>query len=337
MASELMENTIATLKVLRKSEQGAFLDGQTGNTSDDILLHNDQQTDKVAIGDEVEVFLYKDPKGRLTASMRLPAMKIGQIGYTEVINTTNFGCFVEVGTERGIFMPHAEMRGRPQVGEKVWVRLYTDKSRRLAVSMDVDDEMRRASKPAVEATIGQMVQGAVYNLTGDGAFLITPERWIAFMHRSEMTHTVKVGEMVSARITFKRDDGRVNVSMRPIKEKALLSDGDVIMNYLEDRNGKIPFSDSSSAMLIKDKFNISKAAFKRALGHLMKERKIVQEDGWTLLTDDGRKFLDTKRAEAEKLALEQTETNLQREQNSADKTGADQSNIKSGEDTDNKD
>ena len=69
----------------------------------------------------------------------------------------------------------------------------------------------------------------------------------------------------------------------------------------------------------------------------MKERKIVQEDGWTLLTDDGRKFLDTKRAEAEKLALEQTETNLQREQNSADKTGADQSNIKSGEDTDNKD
>ena len=81
MASELMENTIATLKVLRKSEQGAFLDGQTGNTSDDILLHNDQQTDKVAIGDEVEVFLYKDPKGRLTASMRLPAMKIGQIGY----------------------------------------------------------------------------------------------------------------------------------------------------------------------------------------------------------------------------------------------------------------
>ena len=104
MATELLENTIATLKVLRTSDQGAFLDGQTGNTNDDILLHKDQQTSPVAIGDEVEVFLYRDPKGRLTASMRLPAMKVGQIGYVEVINTTNFGCFVEVGTERGIFI-----------------------------------------------------------------------------------------------------------------------------------------------------------------------------------------------------------------------------------------
>ena len=267
MATELLENTIATLKVLRTSDQGAFLDGQTGNTNDDILLHKDQQTSSVAIGDEVEVFLYRDPKGRLTASMRLPAMKVGQIGYVEVINTTNFGCFVEVGTERGIFMPHAEMRGRPQVGEKVWVRLYTDKSGRFAVSMDVDDEMRRASKAATD-----------------------PERWIAFLHRSEMTRKLKVGEMVEGRITFKRDDGRVNVSMRPTKEKALVSDGDIIMEYLLNRGGKMPYSDESSAMLIKDKFNISKAAFKRALGHLMKEKKIVQEDGWTLLTDIGRQW-----------------------------------------------
>ena len=258
MATELLENTIATLKVLRTSDQGAFLDGQTGNTNDDILLHKDQQMSPVAIGDEVEVFLYRDPKGRLTASMRLPAMKVGQIGYVEVINTTNFGCFVEVGTERGIFMPHAEMRGRPQVGEKVWVRLYTDKSGRFAVSMDVDDEMRRASKAATD--------------------------------RSEMTRKLKVGEMVEGRITFKRDDGRVNVSMRPTKEKALVSDGDIIMEYLLNRGGKMPYSDESSAMLIKDKFNISKAAFKRALGHLMKEKKIVQEDGWTLLTDIGRQW-----------------------------------------------
>lgn len=290
MATELLENTIATLKVLRVSDHGAFLDGQTGNTNDDILLHKDQQTSLVAIGDMVEVFLYRDPKGRLTASMRLPAMKVGQIGYVEVINTTNFGCFVEVGTERGIFMPHAEMRGRPQIGEKVWVRLYTDKSGRMAVSMDVDDEMRRVSKSASDAEVGQQVKGAIYNLTSEGAFIITPERWIAFLHHSEMTRKLKVGEMIEARVTFKRDDGRVNISMRPTKEKALVSDGDIIMEYLFNRGGKMPYSDESSAMLIKDKFNISKAAFKRALGHLMKERKIIQEDGWTLLTDIGKSW-----------------------------------------------
>ncbi len=283
MASTLSENTIVTIKVLRMSDQGAFLDGQTGDTNDDILLHKDQQTAPVAIGDEVTVFLYHDPKGRLTASMRLPAMNIGQIGYTNVINTTNFGCFVEMGTERGIFMPHAEMRGRPQVGEKVWVRLYEDKSGRLAVSMDVDDAMRRASKPATDSTVGQMVKGAVYNLTADGAFFITPERWIAFLHRSEMTRSLKVGEMIEARITFKRDDGRINVSMRPIKEEAMVSDSDKILAYLETRSGRMPYSDESSAEMIKDKFGISKSAFKRALGHLMKEKKIKQEEGWTYL------------------------------------------------------
>ena len=105
-----------------------------------------------------------------------------------------------------------------------------------------------------------------------------------------MTRKLNVGEMVEARVTFKREDGRINVSMRPIKEKALISDGQIIMEYLLQRGGKMPYSDESSAMLIKDKFNISKAAFKRALGHLMKSRLVVQEDGWTLLTETGKQW-----------------------------------------------
>lgn len=288
MERTLQENTIETLEVLRKSEQGAFLNGLTGNTSDDILLHNAQQTKPVEIGDKVEVFLYKDPKGRLTASMNLPKLKDGQIGYAEVINVTKFGAFVELGTERGVFMPMAEMRGRPQMGEKVWVRLYSDKSGRLAVSMDVDDAMRRVSKPATDAVVGNEVHGAIYNITEEGAFFITPERWIAFLHRSEMTKKVTVGEMVTCRIAFLREDGRINVSMRPVKEKALTSDGELILAYLKGRGGKMPYSDESSPMIIKDRFNLSKAAFKRALGHLMKQKLIRQEDGWTFLVEEDK-------------------------------------------------
>ena len=185
MSSPLQENTIATLKVLRLSEAGAFLDGRTGNTNDDILLHKNQQTDEVKIGDNVTVFLYHDPSGRLTASMRLPKIKTGQIGYAPVINTTRFGAFVDVGTERGIFMPFAEMRGRPKEGEYIWVKLYEDKSQRLAVTMEVEDEMRRASVAATDAKVGDWVEGAVYNMTEQGAYLMTRERWIAFLHRSE--------------------------------------------------------------------------------------------------------------------------------------------------------
>lgn len=298
MATALQENSIHILKVLRQSDQGSFLDGGTGNTSDDILLHKEQQTTAIAIGDEVEVFLYKDPKGRMTASQRLPALKVGQIGYVEVVNVTNFGCFVEVGTERGIFMPHAEMRGRPKVGEKVWVRLYEDKSKRLAVSMDVDDEMRRASKPATDAVVGSEVGGAIYNMTSEGAFLITPERWIAFLHRSEMTRQLRVGEMIKGRISFKRDDGRINISMRPVKEKALISDGLAVLLYLAERRGRMPYSDGTSAPIVKDKFGISKAAFKRALGHLMKLGYIEQHEGWTLITPEGEEAAKEAKAKA---------------------------------------
>ena len=115
----LQENSIATLEVLRQSDMGVFLNGGTGNTNDDILLHKNQQTGDVNVGDKVTVFLYHDPSGRLTASMRLPKIKVGQIGYAPVINTTRFGAFVDVGTERGIFMPFAEMKGRPKEGEYV--------------------------------------------------------------------------------------------------------------------------------------------------------------------------------------------------------------------------
>lgn len=279
----LQENTIVELKVLRQSDMGSFLDGGTGNTDDDILLHKGQQKGDVVLGDVVRVFLYRDPKKRLTASMNLPKLKVGQIAYTEVVNTTNFGCFVDVGTERGIFMPHAEMRGRPQIGEKVWIRLYEDKSGRLAVSMNVDDAMRRASKAATDVKIGDSINGAIYNITSDGAFLITPNRYIVFIHRDEMPQVPRVGQRVEGRVTFVREDGRLNGSLRKVKEDALDPDMDMILSYLKERNGRMPYGDKTEPQIVKERFKISKAAFKRALGGLMKKGLIKQEDGWTIL------------------------------------------------------
>lgn len=278
-------STVAKLKVVRLGEMGAFLDAETGNTSDDILLHKTQQTTPVKVGDEVEVFLYLDPKRRLTASMRTPRMKEGQIARLKVINVSRDGAFLDVGAERGIFMPYAGMRGRPQIGETVWAKLYTDKSGRLAVTMEVEDEMRRASRPAVNVKKGAMVTGAIYNYGDNGAFMFSNERYIVFIANKEMKETERprVGEIVTARVTYVRPDGRLNASLREAKEKALLTDAERILNLLNSRNGKMPYSDETSPEVIRDKFEISKAAFKRALGHLLRENKIEQIDGWTYL------------------------------------------------------
>ena len=280
---------VAELTAVRESELGVFLDAETGNTSDDILLHHVQQTAPVKIGDRVRVFLYLDPKRRLTASMRTPRMKEGQVARLRVINVTNEGAFLDVGAERGIFLPYAGMRGRPQIGETVWAKLYTDKSGRLAVTMEVEDELRRASRPAEGVHIGDRLKGSVYNITERGAFLFTDDRYIVFIDHREIPKRPRVGETVEMRVTYVREDGRLNASLRPPKEAAQREDADRLFTLLNEHNGRMPYTDASSPEIIQDRFHISKAAFKRALGRLLKDGLIEQRDGWTYLSEKNKK------------------------------------------------
>ncbi|MBQ3541413.1 MAG: RNA-binding protein [Phascolarctobacterium sp.] len=277
---------VVTLKVARVGEMGAFLDAGTGNTSDDILLHKLQQTEEVKEGDKVKVYLYLDPNKRLTASMKLPKMREGQLGYVKVLSVTRDGGFVDIGAERGVFLPYSQMRGHVSPNQLVWVKLYRDKSGRPAVTMRVEDDMVKASKPAEGVKVGDKVTGTVYNILPEGFFIFTNQRFIAFLHRSEVPGgRLDFGQEITCRVTFIREDGRLNCSMRLQKENALVADAEEIYNFLVKRGGKMPYCDSTPLEIIKQKFGISKAAFKRALGHLMKQGKIRQDDGWTYLTE----------------------------------------------------
>lgn len=281
---------VVTMQVARLNELGAFLDAGTGNTSDDILLHKLQQTAPVKEGDRVKVYLYLDPNKRLTASMKLPKMREGQLGYVRVLSVTRDGGFVDIGAERGVFLPYSQMRGHVTPNQLVWVKLYRDKSGRPAVTMRVEDDMVRASKPAEGVKVGDQLTGTIYNILPEGFFIFTNQRFLAFLHRSEVPGgRLDFGQEVTCRVTYIRQDGRLNVSMRLQKENALIADAEEIYAFLKKRSGKMPYCDSTPLEIIKQKFGISKAAFKRALGHLMKEGKIYQEDGWTYLKDNNKK------------------------------------------------
>ena len=277
---------VVTLTVARLGEMGAFLDAGTGNTSDDILLHKLQQTEEIKEGDKVKVYLYLDPNKRLTASMKLPKMREGQLGYVKVISVTRDGGFVDIGAERGVFLPYSQMRGHVSPNQLVWVKLYRDKSGRPAVTMRVEEDMQKASKPAEGLKVGDNVTGTVYKILQEGFFIFTTQRFIAFIHRSEVPGgRLDFGQEVTCRVTYLREDGRINCSMRLQKENALVADAEEIYSFLEKRGGKMPYCDSTPLEIIKQKFGISKAAFKRALGHLMKQGKIRQEDGWTYISE----------------------------------------------------
>ena len=277
---------VVTLTVARLGEMGAFLDAGTGNTSDDILLHKLQQTEEIKEGDKVKVYLYLDPNKRLTASMKLPKMREGQLGYVKVLSVTRDGGFVDIGAERGVFLPYSQMRGHVSPNQLVWVKLYRDKSGRPAVTMRVEEDMQKASKPAEGLKVGDNVTGTVYNILQEGFFIFTTQRFIAFIHRSEVPGgRLDFGQEVTCRVTYLREDGRINCSMRLQKENALVADAEEIYSFLEKRGGKMPYCDSTPLEIIKQKFGISKAAFKRAPGHKMKEGEICQEDGWTYIIE----------------------------------------------------
>ena len=258
---------VVTLKAVRASEMGVFLDAGTGNTDDDILLHKLQQETEVKVGDSVKVYLYLDPHGRLTASMKLPKMREGQLGYVKVLSVTRDGGFVDIGAERGVFLPYSQMRGHVSPGQLVWVKLYRDKTGRQAVSMRVDKEMQKASKPATGIKVGDTVTGTIYNILPEGFFIFTSQRFLGFLHRSEVP-------------------GGLNLSMRQQKEHAMVADAEDILNFLKKRGGKMPYCDDTPMEIIKEKFGISKAAFKRALGRLLRQGLIRQEEGWTILLEN---------------------------------------------------
>lgn len=282
----LKPGTVVTLTVARLTDIGAFLDTGTGDTGDDILLHRAQQTRPVQAGERVAVYLYHDPHGRLAASMRLPRMREGQVARCQVINVDRNGAFVDIGAERGVLLPFAEMRGRVRQGDRIWVKLYRDKSGRPAVTMKVEDELRRAARPAETIQVGDTVTGTVYNVTAEGAFLFTAERYIVFLHHDELVAPVRIGEEITARVTHVREDGRLNASQRPLKETARISDAEVLLEHLQRRGGLMPYSDATPPSVIRERFHISKAAFKRALGKLLKDGLIEQRDGWTYLKKD---------------------------------------------------
>lgn len=275
----LTENSIVELPVSRIVSFGAFLSAQTGNNADDILLHNGQQTSEIKEGDIVKVFLYHDPKHRLTASMRLPKLEIGEVGYAEVIMTTRFGAFVDVGTERGIFLPYSEMIEPVQKGQKIWIKLYEDKTGRLAVTTHVEEDIRRLARPCKELNVGDKITGTVYNITRQGIFIIARERWIGFLHNSNINTVIKLGQELIGRITFIREDGHVNISLRQTKEREMNHDMAVLIDCMNQHNGLLPYTDKSDSKLIKLNLRMSKSAFKRAVGHLLKTNQIIMTEG----------------------------------------------------------
>ncbi|WP_062351934.1 S1 RNA-binding domain-containing protein [Bacillus kwashiorkori] len=285
--ADLKAGTVVDLEVAREAPFGYFL----SNGREDVLLHESEIKGHVSINDTLEVFLYQDKLGRLAATMTIPEIQIGKYGWVKVVDVhDNLGAFVNIGISKDILIHKDDLpklkQTWPAVGGKLYCTLKTDKNGRLLGKLATEDIMTTLFEKANREAFNKTVKGTVYRTLRSGTFIITEENYRGFIHESQRRKEPRVGDEVEGRIIDVKSDGTVNISLLPRNFESLQDDAEKVFAYLQQRGGSMPYWDKSYPEEIEKRFQMSKAAFKRALGKLMKEGKIIQENGWTHLKKD---------------------------------------------------
>ena len=259
--------TKKTLMVVKEVEFGVYL----GNSQEKVLLPKKQVPEGVEVGDPIEVFLYKDSSDRLIATTNEPKIMLGELAVLTVAATGGIGAFLDWGLEKDLLLPFREQTAPLKKGDQILVALYIDKSQRLCATMKVYERLRTDSPYKVD----DQVEGIIYELSDNfGVFVAVDNLYSALIPKREAFGKLRVGDRVKARVVKVKEDGKLDLSVR---EKAFLQmdvDADLIMKRMEEYGGSLPFTDKADPELIKMEFDLSKNAFKRAIGRLLKEGKI---------------------------------------------------------------
>ncbi len=264
---------IQKLKIEKKVEFGVYLtDGE-----ERVLLPKKQVPENASIGDEVSAFVYKDSKDRLIATTNTPKLTLGQMGVLTVAQVNKVGAFLDWGLEKELFLPFKEMTKQPSEGDEILVRVYIDKSERLCASMKGLYEMLSKNPPY---NIGDEVEARIYEFGHDfGTFVALEDKYSSMIPRHEDTSKYHIGDVIMVRVTGIKEDGKCDVTIRDKAYVQMEDDAEAILDLLDSYAGVLPFSEKASPEVIKRETGLSKAAFKRAIGRLYKERKISLNDG----------------------------------------------------------
>ena len=260
-----------TLVVIKKVDFGVYLAEKAGS-EEKVLLPVKQVPQGADLGSSIEVFIYKDSDDRLIATTSEPKIMLEDVRVLKVKETTRIGAFMDWGLEKDVLLPFKEQTAKVKAGDDVLCAMYIDKSSRLCVTMNVYKYLKSDSPYKKD----DKVMGTVYEMSDNfGAFVAVDDIYSGLIAKKELYGNLKIGDRISARVVSVKEDGRLNLSVR---EKAYLqmdTDADKIFAMIEDNGGKLGFTDKASPDLIKEKTGMSKNEFKRAVGRLLKEGKIV--------------------------------------------------------------
>lgn len=245
-------------------------------TAEHVLLPKNQLSDE-KIGDLVEVFVYKDSEDRPIATTTLPGVCLGEIGELTVTDVNSVGAFLNWGLAKDLLLPYRQQTRSLSIGDSVLVSPYIDKSSRLCATMKVYHFLRTDSPYRKD----DRVTGQVYETSDNfGAFVAVDMQYSALIPKKDLFLPLYPGQQVEARVVKVLEDGKLTLSLREKAHLQMDSDSALIYSALKGAGGFLPYHDKSPAEDIRSRFGLGKNAFKRAIGHLYKEKLItISEDG----------------------------------------------------------
>ncbi len=264
------------LVYIKKVDFGIYL-AESEGSEERVLLPAKQVPADLKRGDRIKVFLYKDSSDRLIATTNEPKLTIGSYGVLTVKEVGKIGAFLDWGLEKDLFLPFKEMTQKVKPEDEVLVTLYIDKSSRLCASMKGLYNLLSTDSPYKK---DDEVTGRIYEFSDNfGTFVAVDDKYSARIPNHEDRSFLRVGDIIDAKVVSVKPDGKLDLTLR---EKAYIqmdADAEKLLELLDSYAGVLPFSEKASPEVIKRETGLSKNAFKRAVGHLYKQRIIDLTDG----------------------------------------------------------
>jgi predicted RNA-binding protein (virulence factor B family) len=269
------------MSVLRKVEQGYYLDG---GENGDILLPMRESVRPLRDSETVEVFIYHDSEDRLVATMRPPTVEVGYAALLSVVSVTSFGAFLDWGLARDVLCPLSEQVVPMKKGGEYLVYAYIDqKTGKVTVSSKLHKFVRRYDG---DLQVGQPVGLVIADKTEIGYSVIINNSWWGLIYDNEIFQTVTKGDFRTGYVKKIRDDGKVDCALQKAGFDRISGIAGDILEELQKSGGFIALNDRSSPRDIYARFQVSKKAFKSAVGTLYKSRIVTIEDGGIKLVEE---------------------------------------------------
>lgn len=260
---------INTLEVLRLVSIGAYLEW---SDPEGVLLPKRYLPQEIKEGDLLEAFVYHDNEGRLIATTMSPLAQVGQTVSLVCVGRSESGAFLEWGIHKDLFVPHAEQRSQMEVGRSYIVHLYIDRvSGKIVGSAKLNKHIGNTLPSYAPA---DQVEALVYAYNDVGYRVVVDHLHWGMIYHSDCEEPLDLGQTLKAYIVRTREDGKLDLSLRPVGYSRVEGDTTKLMRLLHRSEGRLPIGDKSPAEEVLRLTGMSKKSFKMACGALYKKRRL---------------------------------------------------------------